>query len=108
MDLSESSILRYQLSSLSLDLLDIFLDFNGILPSDRLSIVALLALGVSDDVLKVLGLVKHHGLLALDHLGAHRVVKVGYLLEGDTFLVEFLSVLSHLYDVLVDFETHLS
>ena len=50
-------------------------------------------------MLKLLSFFKHHGFLAVDDLLGHRVVEVGNLFEGDSFLVEFLSILSHCVNV---------
>lgn len=95
MDLSQSSILRNELSCLGLHLLSVLLNFNGVLPSNRLAIFSLLTLRISDDVLEVLCLIDHHWLLAIDHLSTHGVIEVSNLFERYTFLIEFLSIFGY-------------
>jgi hypothetical protein len=105
--LSKAPVLRYQFSCLDLYLLNIFLDFNRISPSNSLAIVTYFPLRVFYNEFETLSLVKHHRFLAFDHLGAHRVVEVGYLFESDTLFVEFLGILGNLYNILVNLEAHL-
>ena len=109
MNITQLSVLSDQSDSLGLDLLIVLLDLNWVVPGDHTSVGATgVALRVLDQVLELCRLVNHHGLLAVDHLSAHRVEEVGGLLERQTFLVELLSVLCDGVDSLGDLEAMLT
>jgi len=91
-----------------LDLLYVDLNLNWILPGDTLSIIPSLALWISNNILEALSLIEHHRLLAFNHLSAHRVIEVSYLLQSNSLFVVFLGIFSNNKDVLVDFESHFS
>lgn len=91
-----------------MDLLDVVFDFNRVVPGDAATVRALLALGVLNNVFETLQLLKHHRLLAIDHLSTHRVVEVGHLLQGDTLFVELLCVFCDVMDWLGNLETVLA
>jgi hypothetical protein len=77
-----------------LNLLDVVVDFNWVVPRDRVRVASVFALRVLNDKFKPLQFFKHHWLLAIDHLGSHRIIKICHLLECHTLLVELFSVFS--------------
>lgn len=105
MDLAEFTVFSNEVGSTRLNLLDVIFNFDGVVPSHTCTIAVVLALRVLNDELESLKLFKHHRFLAVDHLSSHRVVKVGDLLEGDTFFIELLGVLSHIEYWLRDLES---
>ena len=95
MNHSESPVFGDEFGSLELDLLDVGLDLNWVVPGDALAVLAALPLGVLNYLFEGLRFVKHHGLLALNHLCSHGIVEISYLLQRYSFLVELLGVFSH-------------
>ncbi len=107
MDLSKSSVFWNKLSCFILNLLNVSLNLNRILPCDSLSIITLLSFRISNNVFKSLGFVKHHWLLAFNHLSSHWIIEVCNLLKSNTFFIKLLSIFSNLNDVFMYFEAHL-
>jgi len=106
--LSELSVFVNELSGTCLHFLNVCLNFSWVVPGDHSVRRSSLTFGVLDDVFELLGFVNHHRHLTLNDLGAHGVVEVGHLLEGDTFFVEFLGVRSHSENLSGDVEAMLS
>jgi hypothetical protein len=91
-----------------LNLFDVVVDFDGVVPCNRIRVASVLALWVLNNKFETLQFLKHHRLLAIDHLSAHRVVKISHLLESHALLVELFSILSHVEDRLGDLKSMLS
>lgn len=108
MNFPQFAIFRNQVSSAGLNLLDIVLDLDRVIPSDVLSVAAVLAFGILNDILKALELLKHHRLLAVNHLSTHRIIEIGNLFKGYAFLVELLGVFGDVDNRLRDLETVLT
>jgi hypothetical protein len=108
MDFAQFSIFCDQISRLSLNLFDVIFDFYWIIPGHCVSIFGLLAFRILDDVLKTSQFLKHHWLLTVNHLRAHRVVKVSHLLQCDSLFVKLFCVFGHVINWFWDFEAMLA
>jgi hypothetical protein len=105
MHFPEFSILIDEFSRVSLDFLDVRLNFAGVVPRDCIISVALRIL---NDLFELLSLLEHHWHLAVDDLSAHGVVEVSYLFKGNTLFVELFGVGCHGADLSRNLESMFS